>query len=311
MLWIVLGGILGFILLTFFFVYIIGERSVLLRSSTKRFLQESGWLRSLNLKSLHGYVYLRWPGHYIHLCIHYFAPLFKRGIVEWMSDHYHGKVLTHDLAKAIITLNKEIPLIDLEQIIPYPTARKLVLDGSPDIILCECPCRSFRENPCQPTQVCLMIGQPIVNFKLEHSPKTSRLISKEEALTILEEEHRRGHIHSAWFKDVLLDRFVAICNCCKCCCAGIEAMVKYDSSIMASSGYVSQINEELCTACETCVEACPFSAISINGGKATIDWVKCLGCGVCTTQCPMGAISLIRDERKGIPMDVRMLSESQ
>ena len=310
MLWIVVGIIPGIILLVMIIFWLFRGHWKLLLPSTKVFCKESGWLRLLNLQFLHGYIYLRWPSYYIHLGIDYFAPLFKRGFLDWMAKHYHGKVLTYELAKAIITLNKEIPLTDLEQIIPYPTARKLVLDGSPEIIVCDCPCRSFRDNPCQPTQVCLMMGQPIVDFKLEHSPETSRLISKEEALTILEEEHSRGHIHSAWFKDVLLDRFVAICNCCKCCCAGIEAMVKYSSSIMASSGYVSQVNAELCTACGTCAEACPFNAISVNGDNAIIDWVKCLGCGVCTTQCPVGAISLIRDEKKGIPMDVRMLSES-
>lgn len=301
MLWYVVGGILGFILMITVVFWLFGERRKLLLPSTKAFFKESGWLRLINLQFIHGYIYLRWPGYYIHLCIDYLAPLFKRRIVEWMAAHYHGKVLTHDLARAIITLDKEIPLIDLEQIIPYPTARKLVLDGSPDIIACECPCRSFKENPCHPTQVCLMIGQPIVNFKLEHSPGKTRLISKEEALIILEEEHMRGHVHSAWFKDVLLDRFVTICNCCKCCCAGIKAMVQYDSSIMASSGYVSKIDYTMCTACGTCAEACPFNAISVDGDKAIIDWTKCLGCGVCTTLCPKGAISLILDEKKGLP----------
>jgi len=311
MLWYIIGGVIGFVVIIVIILWLFAERWKLLRPSTWLFLKESGWLRFLNLKSLHGYIYLRWPGYYIHLCIGYFAPIFKRTIANWMADRYHGKVLTHDLARTIITLEKEIPLTDLEQIIPYPTARKLVLNGSADIVVSECPCRSFREKPCQPTQVCLIIGQPFVNFKLEHSPQTSRLISKEEALTLLEEEHRRGHLHSAWFKDVLLDRFIAICNCCKCCCGGIEAMVKYGSSIMSSSGYVSEVDEELCSACETCVEACPFGAISITGDKATIDWAKCLGCGVCATQCPVDAISLIRDERKGIPMDIAMLAESR
>jgi NAD-dependent dihydropyrimidine dehydrogenase PreA subunit len=43
-------------------------------------------------------------------------------------------------------------------------------------------------------------------------------------------------------------------------------------------------------------------------GRATVNWEKCMGCGVCTGQCPTEAIVLIRDERKGIPMDVRLLS---
>jgi ferredoxin len=308
-LWYIIFGILGFVLVVLIIFWLFSERWRLLRPSTRLFMKESGRQNLLNFKSLHGYIYLHWTNHYIHLCVSFFAPLFGKRIVNWLADRYHGKVLTHDLAKRIITLNAEIPLTDLEQIIPYPTARKLVLKGPPDIIVSECPCRSFRDKPCLPTQVCLIIGQPFVNFKLEHSPNTSRLINKEEALKILEEEHKRGHIHSAWFKDVTLDRFLAICNCCKCCCAGVEGMVKYNSRTMASSGYISQINEELCSSCGTCVETCPFHAISIIESKAIIDWVKCLGCGVCATQCPVEAISLIRDEKKGLPMDIRMLSE--
>jgi ferredoxin len=307
--WYITGGILGFILGAATTLWLFNERWQLLRPSTKWLFRESGWLRFLNFKAIHGY--LRWTGHYIHLCTNFIAPLFKARAVNWLAARYHGKVLTHDLARAIITLDREIPLRDLEQIIPYPTARNLVLHGSPDILLSECPCRSFREKPCQPTQVCMIIGQPFVNFKLEHSPHSSRLVSKEEALTLLEEEHKRGHIHSAWFRDVTLNRFLAICNCCKCCCGGIEGMVKYGSPMMASSGYVSQVDENLCSACETCVEACAFGAISIDGDKATVNWAKCLGCGVCTAQCPNEAISLTRDERKGLPLDVRMLSETE
>lgn len=311
MLWYIIGAFLGVAVVIVAVIWLFGEHWKLLRPSTVRFFKDNGWLRILNLKSLHGYIYLRWTSYYIHICTGFIAPLFKTRVVNWLADRYHGKVLTHDLARAVITINKEIPIIDLEQIIPYPTARNIVLNSSPDILLSECPCRSHREKPCQPTQVCMIIGQPFVNFKLEHSPKSNRLVSKEEALTLLEEEHRRGHIHSAWFRDVTMDRFIAICNCCKCCCAGIEGMVKYSSRTMASSGYVSQVDEDLCTACETCVEVCAFRAISINGERAIVNWKKCLGCGVCTTKCPNEAISLIRDERKGLPLDVRMLSENK
>ena len=32
-----------------------------------------------------------------------------------------------------------------------------------------------------------------------------------------------------------------------------------------------------------------------------------MGCGVCVSQCPNDALSLTRDERKGIPLDVKAL----
>jgi ferredoxin len=154
----------------------------------------------------------------------------------------------------------------------------------------------------------MVIGQPFVDFVLEHNPHSSRRITQAEALELLQAEHERGHVHSAWFKDACLDRFYSICNCCKCCCGGIEAMTKYGVAMMAPSGYVAQIDEYLCTACGTCAETCPFGALSVEE-TSILDWEKCMGCGVCVEKCPEGAISLERDERKGTPLDVRLLAD--
>ena len=85
-------------------------------------------------------------------------------------------------------------------------------------------------------------------------------------------------------------------------------MTRYGSDFISSSGYVIDIDETACTGCGVCEETCPFAAISVDGDFAKVDWEKCLGCGACATQCPNDALSLARDERKGIPMDVRMLT---
>jgi Pyruvate/2-oxoacid:ferredoxin oxidoreductase delta subunit len=37
-------------------------------------------------------------------------------------------------------------------------------------------------------------------------------------------------------------------------------------------------------------------------------WELCMGCGVCVQQCPAEAMTLVRDEKKGIPLDVRLLT---
>ncbi len=294
------------ILLVVLILWLFGERWRLLRPSTWRFMQEGGLRQLLNLNALHAYVYGRWTNQYINVLVNYVTPrLGSRGKI-WLADRYHGKVLTHEHAKAIVTLERDIPLQDLEQIVPYPLARELVLQASPDIAVYECGCRNSRVNPCQPTQVCMIIGQPFVDFVLEHNPKTSRRITQEEALEILQAEHERGHVHSAWFKDACLDRFYTICNCCKCCCGGIEAMTKHGVTMMAPSGYVAQIDEDLCSACGTCAEVCPFGALSVEE-ISILDWEKCMGCGVCVDKCSEDAILLIRDERKGAPLDVRLL----
>jgi len=207
----------------------------------------------------------------------------------------------------LLTVNEPIRR-DLEQIrIPHTIARQLVHDGPPEIAVYECPCRAARPTPCQPTQVCMIVGQPFVDFIIEHNPRTARKITTSEALALLEAEHARGHLHAAYFKDVMLNRFYAICNCCACCCGGIEAMTRCGVPMVISSGYVAAVNEIACLACGTCEDACPFGAIAVNG-SAVVDWEKCLGCGICETQCTGAAITLVRDARKGEPLDVRALT---
>lgn len=86
-------------------------------------------------------------------------------------------------------------------------------------------------------------------------------------------------------------------------------MVKYGSPALASSGYVAQVDGSLCTTCGACVEVCPFGALSLDE-VVSVNWDKCMGCGVCTGQCPTEGLALVRDERKGVPMDVRLLAAS-
>jgi len=298
--------IIGLPLVLVLFLWLFGERWRLLRSSTWRLMKEGGFKYSI-LEGPHGYIYGRWTNQYVKTMIYHIIPRLKPAGKKWLSDRYHAKVLTDEQAKAIITINQDIPLRDLEQVIPYPMARNLVLNGPPDVIAYECSCRHSRVNSCQPTQVCMVIGQPIVDFILEHNPQSSRRLTQPEALELLEAEHKRGHVHTAWFKDAMLGRFYVICNCCKCCCGGMEAMMKYGVPLLASSGYVASVDKAFCTACGTCVTACPFQAISLGEDGITLDWQKCMGCGVCVEPCPNAARSLVRDKRKGLPLDVRLL----
>lgn len=45
-----------------------------------------------------------------------------------------------------------------------------------------------------------------------------------------------------------------------------------------------------CTGCGKCVEVCPKGAISIEGGKATINRMVCQLCGICGDYCTQSAI---------------------
>jgi heterodisulfide reductase subunit A-like polyferredoxin len=77
--------------------------------------------------------------------------------------------------------------------------------------------------------------------------------------------------------------------------------------MLASSGYVAQVDAELCAACGTCADYCQFAAISVDDGLARIDAFACMGCGVCVARCPQEALSLQRDPAKGEPLEIREL----
>jgi len=304
MLGVILLAALGVVLVSALGLWLFGERWKPLRPSTWRSLREAGF----GLNSLHAYVYGRWTNQYIHTLIYTVFPHLRESGKTRLSDSYHGKVLTHEHARAIITLNKEIPLRDLDQVIPYPLARDFILKGPPDIAAYECGCRHARQKPCEPTQVCMVVGQPFVDFVLEHNPHSSRRLTQAEALELLKAEHERGHVHSAWFKDAMQNRFYAICNCCKCCCGGIEGMTKHGIRMLASSGYVVEVEASLCNTCGACEDVCPFDALSLGDSTVTRNWDLCLGCGVCVDKCPIEALSLRRDEKKGVPLDVRVMA---
>lgn len=300
--------VVGLVLVIGLGLWLVGERGRPMRGSTWRMLRAGGLRRIFDFSGLHGYVYGRWTNRYIRLLLKLVPRLSPRRR-EWLAERYHGKLLTGEQAEAVIRVDRDIPLQDLDQVIPYSRARNLVLQGPPDLAVFECACRHARDNPCQPTQVCLVVGQPFVGFILEHHPKTSRRLTQAEALELLHAEHERGHLHSAWFKDACLDRFYSICNCCRCCCGGIQAMTRLGMPMLSSSGYVARVDEAACAACGTCAEACPFEAIQVNG-RAVVNWERCMGCEVCVGQCPNKALSLVRDERKGLPLDVRLLSRT-
>jgi len=279
---------------------------------------------------LHGYVYARWPYLYIGIgtgehrlariirpLVGFLTRLFPHrtrpepdpiGQAEAVrhptfADAYHGKVVPLQSAVQLVMVNEEIKITDLEKIIPYAKARDIILENPQHILALECPCRSSRPNPCLPLDVCLIVGDPFASFVEEHHPQRSRRLTSEEAVEILRAEEARGHVHHAFFKDAMLGRFYAICNCCACCCGAMQAH-RHGTPMLASSGYLSRVDQELCIACGECVDLCQFGALSLGEFSSVVDEQACMGCGVCVSLCAQGALSLEREPAKGEPLEI-------
>jgi ferredoxin len=302
--------------------------SDLVRPSTRAFAREARRTPGYSLFDwLHGYVYARWPYLYIGVGIgeHWLARVFELP-GRWLSrlflprpsddsdgatfaDTYHGKIVPLEAARQLVTVEEEIILTNLEQVIPYALARDIVLQKPDHIVVLDCPCRAVRSNPCQPLDVCLVVGEPFASFVAEHHPRRSRWIAPEEAVEILCAEHERGHVHHAFFKDAMLGRFYAICNCCACCCGAMQAW-HHGTPMLASSGYVSHVAADLCVGCGICADFCQFGALSVDDGMVAVDITACMGCGVCVSKCPEKAILLVRDPTRGEPLEIRALIAS-
>jgi ferredoxin len=284
-----------------------------IQSSTRLFWQTGRKAGRSWWQIFHGYVYARWPYGYIGSALSerrelrtlrvLFAPFLLKALKpqEW-ADEYHGKVIPTLLAKRLVTVQEDLALPQPEQVIPFASARDLILKHPDHIVALDCPCRLARTNPCLPLDVCLIVGDPFAGFVLEHHPQHARAISQDEAVAVVEAEAQRGHVHHAFFKQAMLGRFYAICNCCSCCCGAMQAQ-RTGTPMLIASGYVSKVEVARCQACGKCAEACPFSAIRVQG-HAMVDKQLCMGCGVCLKACPNGVLHLALDDSKPAPLEL-------
>ncbi len=298
----------------------------IIQPGTQKFIQEARKTPGYKLFDfIHGYIYARWPYFYIgvgtgthplskkiapiaDIILHFFTGKkttskdSAKNLGWTIAQTYHGKVMPLESARQLIQVKENIRLDNLEKIIPYPRARDLILQNPDHVVALECPCRAGRENPCLPLDVCLIVGEPFTSFVMGHHPKRARWISQSEAVSILEQEHARGHVHHAFFKDAMLLRYFAICNCCPCCCGAMQAF-QNGVPMLASSGYIAHVDTEDCLACAECESACPFEAIKVEE-YSEINTQRCMGCGVCVSRCPQNAIILQRDPSKGEPLAI-------
>ena len=162
------------------------------------------------------------------------------------------------------------------------------------ISVVDCPCRLEVKACNRPVEVCLNFDR---TAEYDIATGHGRKLSYEEALEILEKASRSGLIHTA-----VNDTAVAImCNCCNDCCIEFQSLKKGNvplSQHYAKSRYEAQVDQDICTGCQDCIDNCNFDAITMakSAGskklKAKVDPEACYGCGCCFMVCEQKAISM-------------------
>ncbi|MBM4237397.1 MAG: hydrogenase iron-sulfur subunit, partial [Euryarchaeota archaeon] len=79
--------------------------------------------------------------------------------------------------------------------------------------------------------------------------------------------------------------------------AGSRALVTLMKGEIVCEPTVAVVDEELCTGCARCIEACPYGAMEmrIAGGSLVVEvnQILCKGCGSCASSCPCRAITVL------------------
>ncbi len=170
------------------------------------------------------------------------------------------------------------------------------------IALVHCFCRQYHkmiDEPCRlgiQGESCMVIGS------LSHHAERSgfgRKISKEEALSLVQELQSKGAVHQVFHENEDVNQpEIAICNCCWDCCGMFGSYNRGILPLHFRCYFEARIQDaSVCSGCATCVDHCPVQAITLAGEKSRIESSKCIGCGQCELHCPEGAIRLEPSER--------------
>jgi Pyruvate/2-oxoacid:ferredoxin oxidoreductase delta subunit len=199
-----------------------------------------------------------------------------------------------------IPIGESIP--NPAEVLPYEQAEKII-QGHEKFAIADCICRKEKalsgEACDKPMESCLIMGDG-ADYYERHG--MGRPISKSEAFEILALSDKHGLV----LQPANNKKAGNICFCCGDCCGVLRTIKQYPNpGTLISSPYRAIVDQDLCAACETCLERCQMEAIHVNG-TAQIQDERCIGCGLCVTTCDTGALSLERKpeaEQPYIPKD--------
>ena len=183
------------------------------------------------------------------------------------------------------------------EILPYEQAEALVKEQK-KFLVAPCICRKehqLKDGGCDKLMdACLIFGWGADYYQRNG---LGRIITLEETLDILNKAEADGLVLQPSNSQDITN----ICCCCGDCCQILLNLKRHPQpAMMASSPFVVAVDQEACSACETCIDRCQMDALSVESETVELDADRCIGCGLCVSTCPDQALSLVRkpDDRQ-------------
>mgnify|MGYP000099498172 CR=1 FL=1 len=212
-----------------------------------------------------------------------------------LVEQYYEEGFKQAMANGADTFLRVVPIqqsIDAtQQVASYEDARD-ILKNAKRIVVTDCICRNQKESlgkACdKPKEVCFMFGS-MAKYYLDYN--MGREIDAEEAVDILAKAHEAGLVT----QPATSQNPSGMCNCCGDCCGVLASLNELNKPAeMVFSNHYAQIDQDLCTGCEICLDRCQMGALYLNEhGLSEVNTDRCIGCGLCVTTCPTEAVRLI------------------
>ena len=184
------------------------------------------------------------------------------------------------------------------EIMDYDRASN-VIKNAKFITASMCFCRHKMEHlgkACSaPMDVCLTFGDSAYTLS-KHG--YGRAIEAAEGLEILNMAYDYNLVQCG---ENVRDGSVFLCNCCGCCCEGMQAIKQFGYlNPIQTTAFLPQVTEDSCIGCGKCSRECPIDAIKVDplSKKAKVDENICLGCGICVRNCHKKSIYLKHREKE-------------
>lgn len=224
---------------------------------------------------------------------------FYENFERYMEEGFREEFMSTKINQ-LRTIPVEKSIEPQHNIATYDILRELIKEAE-NISVEDCICKKGKEllgNPCKQTKTrehCFTFNSSAINAVYRGY---GRLISKEEALKIIERAQEDGLI----IQPTNSQKPNYVCCCCGCCCDLLINLKKLEKPWeFIYSNYLAEVDPDLCSGCKTCLRRCQMDAILIIDDIASVNLERCIGCGNCVVSCPEHAISLVKKDSELIP----------